>query len=65
MMGHLRIETTQIYAKVTDKKVEEDMKKLKGSVPDDDKKWRSGSPAFFSIFLSYTYTHLCSSRHLL
>ena len=31
MMGHLRIETTQIYAKVTDKKVEEDMKKLKDS----------------------------------
>lgn len=36
-----------------------------GNVPDDEKKWRSGSPAFFSIFLSYTYTHLCSSRHLL
>ncbi|OUQ50378.1 hypothetical protein B5E60_13070 [Alistipes sp. An116] len=31
MMGHMRIETTQIYAKVTDKKVEEDMKKLKDS----------------------------------
>ena len=31
MMGHLRIETTQVYAKVTDKKVEEDMKKLKDS----------------------------------
>ena len=31
MMGHMRIKTTQIYAKVTDKKVEEDMKKLKDS----------------------------------
>ena len=31
MMGHMRIETTQIYAKVTDKKVEEDMKRLKDS----------------------------------
>ena len=31
MMGHMRIETTQLYAKVTDKKVEEDMKKLKDS----------------------------------
>lgn len=36
-----------------------------GSVPDDEKKWRSGSLACFPIFLSYTYTHLCSSRHLL
>ena len=31
MMGHMRIETTQIYAKVTDRKVEEDMKKLNDS----------------------------------
>lgn len=29
MMGHMRLETTEIYAKVTDKKVEEDMKQLK------------------------------------
>lgn len=31
MMGHMRIETTQIYAKVTDRKVDEDMKRLKSS----------------------------------
>lgn len=31
MMGHMRIETTQIYAKVTDRKVEKDMKKLNDS----------------------------------
>ena len=29
MMGHMRIETTQLYAKVTDRKVDEDMKRLK------------------------------------
>lgn len=29
MMGHTRFSTTQIYARVTDKKVEEDMKRLK------------------------------------
>lgn len=31
MMGHMRIETTQLYAKVTDKKVDEDMKRLKAA----------------------------------
>ena len=31
MMGHMRIETTQLYAKVTDRKVDEDMKRLKSS----------------------------------
>lgn len=29
MMGHKRIETTQLYAKVTDKKVDEDIKRLR------------------------------------
>ena len=29
MMGHKSIGTTQIYAKVTDRKVDEDMKRLK------------------------------------
>lgn len=31
MMGHMRIETTQLYAKVTDRKVDEDMKRLKAA----------------------------------
>ena len=31
MMGHMRIETTQLYAKVTDRKVGEDMKRLKAA----------------------------------
>ena len=31
MMGHMRIETTQHYAKVTDRKVDEDMKRLKAA----------------------------------
>ena len=31
MMGHMRIETTQLYAKVTDRKVDEDMKRLKST----------------------------------
>lgn len=32
MMGHKRIVTTQIYAHVTDRKVEEDMRRLKNSM---------------------------------
>lgn len=31
MMGHMSITTTQLYAQVTDKKVNEDMKKLKST----------------------------------
>lgn len=31
MMGHMSISTTQLYAQVTDKKVDEDMKVLKAS----------------------------------
>ena len=31
MMGHMSISTTQLYAQVTDKKVDEDMKALKAS----------------------------------
>ena len=31
MMGHMRIETTQLYAKVTDRKVDEDMKRLRNN----------------------------------
>ena len=31
MMGHMRIETTQLYAKVTDRKVDEDIKRLKAA----------------------------------
>ena len=29
MMGHTNVMTTQIYAQVTDKKIDEDMKRLK------------------------------------
>lgn len=31
MMGHMSISTTQLYAQVTDKKVDEDMKVLKAN----------------------------------
>ena len=31
MMGHMRIATTQLYAKVTDRKVDEDMKRLRNN----------------------------------
>ena len=31
MMGHMSISTTQLYAQVTDKKVDEDMKALRAS----------------------------------
>ena len=31
MMGHMRIETTQLYAKVTDRKVDEDMETAESS----------------------------------
>lgn len=31
MMGHMSITTTQLYAQVTDKKVDEDMKILKAN----------------------------------
>jgi hypothetical protein len=34
MMGHTRRSTTEIYAKVTDKKVDEDMKRLRKRTSD-------------------------------
>ena len=36
MMGHKHIATTQIYAKVTDQKVAEDMKRLKRRTADQE-----------------------------
>ena len=34
MMGHLGIKTTQLYAKLTNQKVNEDMKLLSGNLAD-------------------------------